>query len=501
MNELGTSWRAMQTQGALTIGVVLLLAAALAAAAWLARAYMRRPRGHGSRLVDAPAFERAVNQAAMQCDQQGTSVCLLWLRVDDFASVNESLGHQEGDTVMRGLSRRLLADTPGLHAASRAPGADFVLLVDGDAAAASRTAAMLQAAVARALSTGTDGTDGTDGTIGTSGSVQLTASIGVAAYPAHGAWRKLPGLASHAMRAVRDGGGDGWAVFAPQMVTEQRERAELLADLRLALDRGEFQLFYQPKVDARTLEVTAAEALLRWVHPRRGLVSPGVFLPLAERHGLIGPLGNWVIDAACAQAGRWRAEGLRMRVAINLSAYQMRQDDMVSRLQQGLQQHRLQPGRFTVEIPESLALEDTLATRHTFERLRRAGLHVAIDDFGAGQTSMAHLHRLPVSELKLDISLVNDLADDDKSRTVTRGLIDIAHGLKLRVVAEGVETAAQRDWLVAAGCDELQGYLFAKPMPAVHLGLWAQGGTSGHENNAGHGFRASLFKETAAAEL
>ncbi|MCB1996370.1 MAG: EAL domain-containing protein, partial [Rhodoferax sp.] len=168
--------------------------------------------------------------------------------------------------------------------------------------------------------------------------------------------------------------------------------------------RRQLELYYQPKIDARTLRVTAAEALLRWHHPERGMVSPAVFIPLAERHGLIGEIGNWVIGEACRQAGVWRQQGLRMRVAINLSAFQMRQDDLVDRIQDALAASQLQPGRFTVEITETLALENTQATQRTFERLREAGLHVAIDDFGAGQTSLAYLKSLPASELKMDMS-------------------------------------------------------------------------------------------------
>jgi EAL domain-containing protein (putative c-di-GMP-specific phosphodiesterase class I) len=322
--------------------------------------------------------------------------------------------------------------------------------------------------------------------------LRLTASIGIATYPLHGAAQRLPALATTAMRAVKEIGGNAWAAFDPQMAIDQRARAALLADLRVAVHGKQLELFYQPKIDAVTMQITAAEALLRWRHPKLGIISPGVFIPLAERHGLISELGNWVIDDAARQAGKWREKGLRMRVAINLSAYQMRQDDVVSRIVQALKRHKLQPERFTVEITESLALENTKATQSTFERLRKAGLHVAIDDFGAGQTSLAYLRQLPASELKMDMSLVRDLASSEDARAIAQAVITLAHTLNRRVVAEGVETVAQRDWLLAAGCDEMQGYLFAKPMTSSALGLWAL--DDGADQRAT--FSASMFKET-----
>jgi EAL domain-containing protein (putative c-di-GMP-specific phosphodiesterase class I) len=222
------------------------------------------------------------------------------------------------------------------------------------------------------------------------------------------------------------------------------------------------------------------------------MISPAVFIPIAERHGLICAIGNWVIDEACRQAGVWRQSGLRMRVAINLSAYQMRQDDLVDRLQSALKANHLQAGRFTVEITESLAMENTQVTQRTFERLREAGLHVAIDDFGAGQTSLAYLRTIPASELKLDISLVRDLETSPEARTIAEALIKLAHALQRRVVAEGVETTAQRDQLVMMGCDELQGFLFARPMSARAFTIWA---LDDRPVSLGR-FRASLFRET-----
>jgi EAL domain-containing protein (putative c-di-GMP-specific phosphodiesterase class I) len=319
----------------------------------------------------------------------------------------------------------------------------------------------------------------------------------VAVYPEHGSRPRLLGHANLAMRSVKLGGGASYAAFHPSMAVDLREQAELLQDLRGAIERGQLQLYYQPKIDARSLQVTAAEALLRWQHPQRGMVSPSVFIPLAEKHGLIRRIGAWVIEEACRQAAEWRARGLRMRVAVNLSGHQLRQDDLVEYIQACIARHHIRPERLTVEITESVAMEDTAHTRAAFDRLRQAGLHVSIDDFGTGHSSLAALRKLPAAELKIDRAFVTDLASSAEARNIAQAIVQMAHTLDMRVVAEGVENEAQRDLLVAMGCDELQGYLFAKPMTPTALGLWAQ-----DDGDCGHtAFRPSLFDPTAAAPL
>jgi EAL domain-containing protein (putative c-di-GMP-specific phosphodiesterase class I) len=305
--------------------------------------------------------------------------------------------------------------------------------------------------------------------------------------------------AAIAMRSVKLGGGAAYAHFDPAMAVDMREQAELLQALRKAVDHGELQLYYQPKVDAHSLQVTAAEALLRWQHPRLGMVMPAVFIPLAERHGLMTSIGRWVIDEACRQAAVWREKGLRMRVAINLSAQQLREDDLVDHIESTLQRHGIPPGRLTCEITETVAMEDTRVTRSAFEQLRRAGLHVSIDDFGTGHSSLATLRRLPAAELKIDRAFIADLSSASSARSIVQAIVQIAHSLGLRVVAEGVETEAQRDELVALGCDDLQGYLFAKPMTAVALALWADDDDARGASDGS--FRPSLFEATAPVSL
>ncbi len=427
-------------------------------------------------------FEAALERAASVVQSNGGALAVLLVDVDRFAEINDRAGHGAGDTALEEIARRLHAASDAKRAAMRMGGDEFVFLFAHDVAQAEQQARALQAAVSAPMAIGET-------------QVELTVSIGIALYPLHGSRTRLLSYAGIAMRSVKALGGNGWAFYDPKAAADvQRERA-MVADLSRAVQRHELELFYQPKIDAATLQVTAAEALLRWHHPTHGMISPAVFIPLAERHGLIADLGNWVIEEACRQAGQWRRAGLRMRVAINLSAYQMRQDDVVGRLQKALRAHELDPRRFTVEITESLALENTQATQRTFEGLRQAGLHVAIDDFGAGQTSLAYLRQLPVSELKLDMELVREVATSDRARAIAKAVIGLARELDWRVVAEGVETAAQRDVLVELGADELQGFMFARPMSSRALGLWALD----PELPQHDGFRPSLYQTTVDA--
>jgi EAL domain-containing protein (putative c-di-GMP-specific phosphodiesterase class I) len=279
------------------------------------------------------------------------------------------------------------------------------------------------------------------------------------------------------------------------MEADARERFDLLRDLRLALERNELELYYQPKIDAASGRVTAAEALLRWQHPSRGMVSPNVFIPIAERFGLIRGIGEWVIEDACRQASAWRDRGLRIRVAINLSAAQMRQEDIVTRIESALARHRIEPSLLTCEVAESVAMEDARATQAAFRELGTAGIHLSIDDFGTGYSSLGYLRKLPVEELKIDASLVMDVEHSADARAVVDAAVKLAHALGLTVVAEGIENERQQDIMTQLGCDELQGFLFAKPMTARALLLWATDDRKGQPRR----FATSTFASTQGA--
>ncbi len=438
-------------------------------------------------LVTRPEFETALDKAVRASDDDGAPLALIYLGLDNFRPLNEGYGHSVGDAVLKLAAQRLdrTLQLPPL-AVSRLGGDEFALLVSAQRDELGALADELLDAVQRPYAI-----DGLG--------LRLTASAGIAIYPDHGSRPRLLGHAALAMRTVKQMGGGGRAHYDPALAVDQREQADLLQDLRSAAERGQLQLVYQPKIDATSLQITAAEALLRWQHPHRGTISPAVFVPLAERHGLIVPIGRWVIEEACRQAAQWRGLGLRMRVAVNISGYQMRQDDLVQHIERTLSLHGIPAGRLTCEITETVAMEDTAHTRKAFEQLRDAGLHVSIDDFGTGHSSLAALRRLPAAELKIDRAFVADLATGEHARSIVQAIVQMARTLGLRVVAEGVETTAQRDALVALGCDELQGYLFAKPMSAAALALWADSDDA-HAGSAAM-FRPSLFDPTAPAPL
>jgi len=469
-------WRQRQATAALRAE----LASSQEQASQLTRSQHDDPQVPG--LLLRPRFDELLRRAAGEVARRQGSLVLLFINLDNFRSVNDGQGYRAGDQLIVEVARRLTASCSGELVAARLGVDEFLLLHRADLASARVLAGQLCTALALPYVLAGRPVSG------------LGASIGLAAYPQHGPRGRLVAHASMAMQSVKRSGGGGFAVFEPAMAVDQRDQASLLADLREAVTRGELELYYQPKVEARLQRITAAEALLRWHHPQRGMVSPAVFIPIAERAGLIGALGNWVIDDACRQAGAWRDEGLRMRVAINLSAYQMRQDDLVDRILAALQRHRLRPERFTVEITESVAMEDTQVTQRSFERLRAAGLHVSIDDFGVGQASLSYLRRLPAAELKIDASFVRDLASSADARAIVDAVVRLAHALGLKVVAEGVETEAQREQLVRLGCDELQGFLFAKPMSAQALGTWARLDADTPARSAQ--FSPSLFEDT-----
>lgn len=438
-------------------------------------------------LLSGDRVAQALDAAVARCDRESGSLCLLLINLDNLQAVNDGYGHLQADLLIAEAARRLSSLAGPDTGLARMGGVEFLMLVHADLPGACDLAGRLCRELARPYP------------VAGRADAAMTCSIGLAAYPRHGARPRLVGHAAAAMRQVKQAGGGDYMVFDPKMAVDLREQAELVADLRQAVARNQLELYYQPKVDARSLQITAAEALLRWHHPQRGMISPALFIPLAERHGLIAAIGNWVIDDATRQAAAWRALGLRMRVAINISAYQMRQDDLVDRIQQALARHNLQPSRFTCEITESVAMEDTQVTQRSFERLRRAGLHVSIDDFGVGQASLSYLRRLPAAELKIDASFVHDLGQNEDARSIVDAVVKLAHALGLRVVAEGVETALQRDLLVQLDCDELQGFLFAKPMAAAQLAVWAQLADERPPPQAVD-FRDSLFQDTLPAQ-
>ena len=427
-------------------------------------------------------FEGTLAQALTLADSNRASVVLLHIALDGFKHINDNFGHRAGDALLKCVARRLRAVGPP-HRVARLGGDEFLVLLDGEDA--DMQAKALAAKVLESIAQPSE-IEGRD--------CSITCSIGMAVYPQHGAMSSLISHACIATRASKSAGGATYSFFDARMVNEVREQAELLRELRQALSRGQFELYYQPKIHAPSAQVTAAEALMRWHHPQRGMISPGVFIPMAERSGLIDSLGAWVIDEACRQARVWRDQGMRMRVAINLSAHQLRRPELPGHIAAALARHQINPDLLTCEITESVAMEDTEATMRFFTELAAVGVHISIDDFGSGYSSLAYLRKLPATELKIDRSFVLDLEHSEEARTVAEAVVNLAQALNMKVVAEGVETDGQYQILRRLGCDQVQGFLFAKPMSAKALALWAMGSDGPRSIQ----FRESLFKETAA---
>nr|WP_315237522.1 bifunctional diguanylate cyclase/phosphodiesterase [uncultured Albidiferax sp.] len=434
-------------------------------------------------LLTPRQFERELDDAVLRGDFDGHAVCVLYVDVDHFRATNEAYGKKAGDQVLQELAHRIQTGLGPDTAAARMVGNEFALILRGGLEAGRQAAATVAAAFAAPIVVQSKAK---------SQSLTLTCSVGLAVYPLQAERRNLVERAAMAMRSVKLAGGDGFAEYDPQLAQARRDSASLMHDLRGALERQEFQLYYQPKIDARSLQVTSAEALIRWRHPKRGLVGPDKFIPLAERYGMMQSIGRWVIEQACQQAMVWRQQGLSMRIAVNISGQQMRREDFAEHLETVLVQTGTPASRFTCEITESVALENTAATMQTFDKLRALGVHVSIDDFGTGHSSLASLRKLPAAELKIDRAFIIDLETSEHAQFIANTVVRMAHALEMRVVAEGVETRTQRDLLVQMGCDELQGYLFAKPMRARELGVWA---VRDH-NNAESLFRPSLYFES-----
>jgi diguanylate cyclase (GGDEF)-like protein len=434
-------------------------------------------------------FEHELADAVQAADATQHKLALLFIDLDGFKPINESYGHPVGDSILRGVAARLSSVAGPEDLAARLGADQFLLLLRDDP---SRPDAEKAAAGLLELLNQPYAVDARD-----TREVTLSCSIGIAMYPDNGTLAKLLPNAEAAMTASKSSGGATYCVYEPRMSTGAREQVDLLHDLRRALGNGEFELYYQPKVHAPSGEITGVEALMRWHHPKRGLISPAIFIPIAERFGLISSLGNWVIDEACRQLRAWRDDGLRMRVAINLSVYQLRQADLAERLGEALRRYAINPKLLTCEITESVAMEDAVETMKVFDMLAQVGVHISIDDFGTGYSSLSYLRKLPAEELKIDRSFVQDLGTNEDAERVVDAVIKLAQALQLKVVAEGVESEQQYAILRSLGCDELQGYLFAKPMSAKALSQWAMNDIGPKDID----FRESLYGDTRMAEL
>ncbi len=411
-------------------------------------------------LPNRALFLDRLAQALAKARRLDTGVAVLLLDVDRFKAVNDVHGHDLGDRLLRTAAERLHAMVRQGDTVARFGGDQFTVLLQYDAGAddAAKVAQNLLERLAVPFHLDER-------------PLRVTASAGISLYPADGGdAESLLRSADLALRRAKELGGNCYELCTAAMNARAVARLALDADLRRALERQELELVYQPVVSFATGSIVAMEALLRWRHPQRGLVPPAQFIPLAEELRLVIPIGEWVLATACRQARAWQQGALPgIRIAVNLSALHFQNAGLPDSLAALLREVGLDPGSLDLEITESAAMQNVEQTVKTLAALRGLGVRISIDDFGTGQTSLAYLQRLPIDCLKIDRDFVRDIATGRPAESIVTAIVELAHGLGLTVIAEGVETEQQLAFLRLRGCDEYQGYLTSKPLPAAEI--------------------------------
>ncbi|MCS4065340.1 MULTISPECIES: bifunctional diguanylate cyclase/phosphodiesterase [Pseudomonas] len=397
-----------------------------------------------------------IEQAIAKVAEQGGCFALMFIDLDGFKPVNDAFGHHIGDLLLKAVAARLRGHLHSQDTLARIGGDEFVLLVELQEPDDAMDVAVKQVnLVSRPFRVAEH-------------DLQLSASLGIVLYPGNGQdQHELLRNADAAMYHAKSAGKNGYSFFDVSMNSNARQQLQLLQDLRQALEQGQFRLHYQPKFDAQACLPIGAEALLRWEHPQHGLLLPDRFIGLAEKTGLIIPIGEWVLDEACRQMRHWLDEGHEgWRMAVNLSAIQFCHAGLVESVARALQENGLPANCLTLEITETTAMHDADASLTVLQRLSDMGVDLSIDDFGTGYSSLMYLKRLPANELKIDRGFVRDLEQDSDDAAIVSAIVALGQALGLRIVAEGVETDKQQDFLTRLGCDSLQGYLLGQPVPA-----------------------------------
>ena len=411
-------------------------------------------------LTDLPnrvLLDDRLEQAIAHADRDGQSFAVMMLDLDRFKMINDSLGHHAGDAVLKEVACRLHEVVRSIDTVARVGGDEFVLVIGP-----STPPANVEELAERA-------NEGLRQPIRVGGvDLHVSSSIGIATYPADGhSAERLLANADAAMYCAKQRGRNNYQCFAPGMSAVTLERANLESELHQALRLGQLELHYQPKVDTASGDVRSAEALIRWRHPQRGLIPPMQFIPLAEECGLIHDIGAWVVREACRQCAAWQREGVpEVRVAVNVAASQFRRGDLLELIRSALEEAQLEPHYLEIELTESVVMTDPESTAAILEQLSRMGVLVSVDDFGTGYSSMNYLRRFPIDKLKIDRGFLKDLLSSSDDASIVRAIISLAHSLRLKVVAEGVETPEQLSFLRTLGCDQYQGYHFSPPVPA-----------------------------------
>jgi len=409
-------------------------------------------------LANRSLLNDRLQQAIYTAASYGARLAVVFVDLDRFKYVNDTLGHDVGDRLLQVMAERLTSAVSATDTVARLGGDEFVLLLHGHAGQETVATALerLLPTIAAPLRSGQS-------------DLEVTCSVGVALYPDDGGDpATLLKHADSAMYRAKEQGRNNFQFFTAELNRAIKERFEIERQLRRALERGQFELHYQPRVDLTARRIIGAEALIRWHLPGRGMVSPAAFIPVAEEIGLIGQISEWVLETASMQNKRWAEAGLPCVVSVNISPQQFRGDSLVPLIARVLDQAGIDPSSLEIEITESTVMHSGERMVEMLHAIKQLGVHIAVDDFGTGYSSLSYLKRFPVDRLKIDRSFVQHIADTDDA-VIVRAIIALGHNLGLKVLAEGVETEEQLAFLRANSCDELQGFYISKPVSAWQM--------------------------------